>query len=62
MHVGKPHPPVLIIGLGFLLGGINLLLKGNIWNLVLGNERYWIGGVSVVFGVVVLTASFFKSD
>jgi hypothetical protein len=45
----KFNLPVLICGLAMLFFGINVLYRGNVWSVVLGNERYLVGGVAIVF-------------
>ena len=49
------HVPATLTGAVLCLFGINVMLRGNIWNLVLVSpEKYYIGGMAVLTGTYVL--------
>jgi hypothetical protein len=52
---------VLVIGVSFIAGGSNVLCNGNIWNVVLGYERYYAGGFVFLIGVIITIMAFKKS-
>ena len=49
----KINAPVVVIGTSILLVGINIIYRGNIWNIVLGDERYLIGGLALLVGLYI---------
>ena len=48
----------LLIGVLTLIAGIDILIYGELRSLIhLGNERYFVGGVFILFGLAVLAAA-----
>ena len=56
----KINVPVVIIGTSMLLVGINIIYRGNIWNIVLGNERYLVGCLALFVGLYITILGFKK--
>lgn len=50
--------PVIVFGLAMLLCGGNLIYRGNLWNIVLGGERYFVGGLFIVIGLYFTWTAF----
>jgi hypothetical protein len=56
----KINIPIVIIGFSMLFAGANIVYRGNVWNLVLGNERYFVGGLALLVGVYLSILGFIK--
>ncbi len=52
--------PMVVIGASILFAGVNILIRGNIWNIVLGDERYIIGGIALLAGLCITVLGFRK--
>ena len=44
---------IFLNGLMFIIAGVLVISIGRVWNIILGNEKYLIGGVTLVFGLIV---------
>ena len=63
----KINIPVVIVGVSLLVAGVNTIVRGNIWDLVLGDERYFVGGIALAVGLFFTGVGFnvmriFKKD
>lgn len=52
----------LVIAFSMFLMGVNIVTRGNIWNLVLGKERYLVGGVAIMFGIYIVLLVLKKNE
>jgi uncharacterized membrane protein len=48
-----------LVGLGFLLliTGIFIIQTGEVRGLRLNDERYWVGGITIIFGLYTLVGA-----
>jgi|GEM_PF-4173600 len=53
----KNSIPMLIAGVAILFFGVNLLFRGNIWTIVLGDERYFVSVLPICLGVYLVYIS-----
>jgi uncharacterized membrane protein HdeD (DUF308 family) len=49
----------IVAGLVFVVGGINVLFTGVMRAVVLGQERYFVGGLAIVAGIFFIAVAFF---
>lgn len=49
----KINIPVVVVGVSILLAGTNIIYRGNIWNIVLDDERYFVGGLALLVGLYI---------
>lgn len=54
----KGNWPVIIFSFAMIGCGVNILYRGNIWNVVLGVEKYLVGGTLLVVGIYFLILVF----
>ena len=52
----------LLFGVIFVLSGINIFIKGKIWNLQLAYERYLVGGAILAVGIYIIYIVFKNND
>lgn len=53
----KNNIPMLIAGISMLFFGVNLLLRGNIWNVVIGDERCLVSILPLSLGLFLVYMS-----
>jgi hypothetical protein len=53
-NIRKFNLAATLAGLAMLFFGVNVLYRGVIWNLVLAEERYFVGGIVIAFGLYIL--------
>lgn len=54
----KFNRSAVITGLAMLFLGTNILFRGTIWNVVLGDERYFVGGLALLAGLYFVFLGF----
>ena len=48
------HVPAALFGVLLCIFGINVMLRGNIWNLILVSpEKYYVGGLAILSGTYI---------
>jgi len=50
----------LATGLVFIIVGIMVMIRGRVWGIILGHERYFVGGIALAFGIIASILSIKK--
>jgi uncharacterized membrane protein HdeD (DUF308 family) len=52
----------IVAGIIFIVGGVNVLFTGVMRAVVLGHERYFVGGLSIVAEIFFIAVAFFPDQ
>lgn len=59
--VRKFNVPVLVIALSMLFAGTTIIYRGAIWNVALGDKKYFVGAVAILAGLYFLFSALKKT-